>query len=45
MRQGGVEDLAPRTLEDGTEDRPGILLGQDLAGQLGVSVGETVSRS
>ena len=43
MRKGRVEDLAPRTLEDGTEDRPGILLGQDLAGQLGVSVGDTIS--
>jgi lipoprotein-releasing system permease protein len=43
MRQGRIEDLSPRTLEDGTEDRPGILLGQDLAGQLGVSVGDTVS--
>jgi lipoprotein-releasing system permease protein len=43
MRKGRVEDLVPRTLEDGTEDRPGILLGQDLAGQLGVSVGDTVS--
>lgn len=43
MRQGRIEDLAPRTLEDGAEDRPGILLGQDLAGQLGVSVGDTVS--
>jgi lipoprotein-releasing system permease protein len=43
MRQGRLEDLAPRTLEDGSEDRPGILLGQDLAGHLGVSVGDTVS--
>src|SRR5688572_3652953 len=43
MRQGRVEDLAPRTAEDGSEERPGILLGQDLAGQLGVSVGETVT--
>ena len=43
MRAGRVEDLAPRTLEDGTEERPGILLGQDLAGKLGVSVGDTVS--
>jgi lipoprotein-releasing system permease protein len=43
MRQGRIEDLVPRTLEDGTEDRPGILLGQDLAAQLGVSVGDTVS--
>jgi lipoprotein-releasing system permease protein len=43
MRKGRVEDLAPRTLEDGSEDRPAILLGQDLAGQLGVSVGDTVS--
>jgi lipoprotein-releasing system permease protein len=43
MRKGRIGDLAPRTLEDGTEDRPGILLGQDLAGQLGVTVGDTVS--
>ena len=43
MRKGRIEDLAPRTLEDGSEDRPGILLGQDLAGRLGVSVGDTVS--
>jgi lipoprotein-releasing system permease protein len=43
MRRGRVEDLTPRTLEDGSEERPGILLGQDLAGKLGVSVGDTVS--
>ena len=43
MRKGRLEDLAPRTLEDGSEDRPGILLGQDLAGRLGVSVGDTVT--
>jgi lipoprotein-releasing system permease protein len=43
MRKGRIEDLQPRTLEDGTEDRPGILLGIDLAGQLGVSVGDTVT--
>jgi lipoprotein-releasing system permease protein len=43
MRKGRVDDLAPRTLADGTEDRAGILLGIDLAGQLGVSVGDTVS--
>jgi lipoprotein-releasing system permease protein len=43
MRKGRVEDVAERTLEDGSEDRPGILLGETLAGQLGVSVGDTVS--
>jgi lipoprotein-releasing system permease protein len=43
MRKGRLEDLAPRTLEDGSEDLPGILLGQELAGQLGVSVGERVT--
>jgi lipoprotein-releasing system permease protein len=43
MRSGRLEDLAQRTLEDGTEERPGILLGRDLAAQLGVSVGETVT--
>jgi lipoprotein-releasing system permease protein len=43
MRSGRLEDLAQRTLEDGTEERPGILLGQDLAAHLGVSVGETVT--
>jgi lipoprotein-releasing system permease protein len=43
MRQGRIEDLSSRTLEDGSEERPGILLGQDLAAQLGVSVGDTVS--
>jgi lipoprotein-releasing system permease protein len=43
MRAGRLEDLAPRTLEDGTEDFAGILLGQDLAAKLGVSVGDRVS--
>jgi lipoprotein-releasing system permease protein len=43
MRKGRVEDVAERTLADGSEDRPGILLGETLAGQLGVSVGDTVS--
>jgi lipoprotein-releasing system permease protein len=43
MRQGTIEDLTPRTLDDGTEERPGILLGHDLAAHLGVSVGDTVS--
>jgi len=43
MRKGRLEDLTPRTLEDGTEELPGILLGQDLAGKLGVSVGERVT--
>jgi lipoprotein-releasing system permease protein len=43
MRKGRVEDVAERILEDGSEDRPGILLGETLAGQLGVSVGDTVS--
>jgi lipoprotein-releasing system permease protein len=43
MRKGRLEDLAPRTLEDGSEDFPGILLGQDLAGKLGVSVGDRVA--
>jgi lipoprotein-releasing system permease protein len=43
MRKGRVEDVAERTLDDGSEDRPGILLGETLAGQLGVSVGDTVS--
>ncbi|HEV8393451.1 MAG TPA: FtsX-like permease family protein [Vicinamibacterales bacterium] len=43
MRKGRLEDLAPRPQEDGTEDLPGILLGQDLAGKLGVSVGERVT--
>src|SRR5688572_9959056 len=42
MRKGRVEDVAKRTLADGSEDRPGILLGETLAGQLGVSVGDTV---
>ena len=43
MRKGRIEDLAPRTLEDGSEDLPGIMLGQDLAGKLGVSVGDRVT--
>jgi len=43
MRKGRVQDLTPRPETDGVEDRPGILLGQDLAGQLGVSVGDTVT--
>jgi lipoprotein-releasing system permease protein len=43
MRKGKLEDLAPRTLEDGSDDFPGILLGQDLAAKLGVSVGDRVS--
>ena len=43
MRKGRLEDLVPRTLEDGSEDVPGILLGQDLAGRLGVSVGDRVT--
>ena len=43
MRKGRIQDLIPRTDADGVEDRPGILLGQDLAGQLGVSVGDTVT--
>jgi lipoprotein-releasing system permease protein len=43
MRSGSLENLEPRTLEDGTEERPGILLGQELASVLGVSVGETVT--
>jgi len=43
MRKGRLEDLAPRTQEDGTEDLAGILLGQDLAGKLGVSVGDRVT--
>ena len=43
MRKGRIEDVAERTLEDGSEDRPGILIGETLAGQLGVSVGDTVS--
>jgi lipoprotein-releasing system permease protein len=37
MQKGGVKALA----ED-IDDRPGILLGKDLAAQLGISVGETV---
>jgi len=43
MRKGRLEDLAPRTLEDGSEDFPGILLGQDLAGRIGASVGDRVT--
>jgi lipoprotein-releasing system permease protein len=43
MRQGRLEDLTPRTLDDGNEELPGILLGQDLAGKLGVSVGDRVT--
>ena len=43
MRKGRIEDLGSRTLEDGSEDLPGILLGQDLASQLGVTVGDRVS--
>ena len=43
MRKGRIQDLVPRTDADGVEGRPGILLGQDLAGQLGVSVGDTVT--
>jgi lipoprotein-releasing system permease protein len=43
MRKGRLEDLAPRPQEDGSEDFPGILLGQDLAGKLGVSVGDRVT--
>jgi lipoprotein-releasing system permease protein len=46
MRKGRVEDLTGRPPSgdpEVPEDRPGILLGQDLAGQLGVSVGDTVS--
>lgn len=43
MRKGRVEDLEPRTLEDGSEDLPGILLGEELAGKLGVSVGDRVT--
>jgi lipoprotein-releasing system permease protein len=43
MRQGRVEDVADRQAADGSEDRPGILLGKALASQLGVSVGDTVS--
>jgi len=43
MRKGRIQDLIPRTDTDGVEGRPGILLGQDLAGQLGVSVGDTVT--
>jgi lipoprotein-releasing system permease protein len=43
MRSGSLENLEARTLEDGTEERPGILLGQELASVLGVSVGETVT--
>ncbi len=43
MRTGRVEDVVPGRLPDGGEDRPGILLGQELAAQLGVSVGDTVT--
>jgi len=43
MLKGRLEDLAPRTLDDGSEELPGILLGQDLAGKLGVSVGDRVT--
>ncbi|HWN86091.1 MAG TPA: FtsX-like permease family protein [Vicinamibacterales bacterium] len=43
MRKGRIQDLVPRPDADGVEGRPGILLGQDLAGQLGVSVGDTVT--
>jgi lipoprotein-releasing system permease protein len=43
MQKGRLEDLAPRTLEDGTEDFPGILLGNELASKLGVSVGDRVT--
>ncbi len=39
MRSGALADLAPRS----DTDRPGILLGKDLAGQLGVEVGDTVT--
>ena len=43
MKSGRIEDLEPRTQDDGTDGLPGILLGQDLAGRLGVSVGERVT--
>jgi lipoprotein-releasing system permease protein len=43
MRQGKVEDLTPREDAGGEPPRPGILLGQELAGQLGVSVGDQVT--
>jgi lipoprotein-releasing system permease protein len=38
MRSGAIADLAPRS----ETDRPGILLGKDLAARLGVEVGDTV---
>jgi lipoprotein-releasing system permease protein len=38
MRSGAIADLAPRS----DTDRPGILLGKDLAARLGVDVGDTV---
>jgi lipoprotein-releasing system permease protein len=41
--EGALEDLAPRTLEDGHRGVAGHPVGQDLAGKLGVSVGERVT--
>ena len=43
MKKGRVDGVIPRSLSDGTEDRPGILLGDELARQLGVTVGELVT--
>ena len=43
MRAGRIEDVQPRPEPDGNDGRHGILLGQDLAGQLGVKVGDTVT--
>jgi lipoprotein-releasing system permease protein len=39
MQQGSVEDLVPTS----EEELPGLLIGRNLAGQLGVSPGDTVT--
>jgi len=43
MKSGRMEDLTPRTQDGDADELPGILLGQDLAGKLGVSVGDRVT--
>jgi len=43
MRAGRIEDVVERQLPDGSDGRAGILLGDTLAGELGVKVGDTVT--